>query len=168
MNGVPMRWTMPLAVSAIVLAACSGSSQAAEWKTGKDVLDSLRDAGFACEWTGLGEQVQFRDALSGEESKLPTVRCDGYSIGVVESRRAFITQLGDVSECEPLTERDLASEVSSVPLVLGPNFVILPGGSEGAFPTVAQPEDFTKAFGGQVITLLDLYNLACPDTAVEQ
>jgi len=168
MNGVPMRWTMPLAVSAIVLAACSGGSQTAEWKTGKDVLDSLREAGFACEWSGPGEQVDFRDAVSGQESKLPTVRCDGYSIGVVESRRAFLTQLADEAECEPLTESDLSSEVSSVPLVIGSNFVILPGGSSGEFPTVAQPEDFTKAFGGEVITLLDLYNLACPDTAVEQ
>lgn len=165
MNGENMRWTMPLAVSAILLAACSGSAQTASWKTGKDVLDSLREAGFTCEWSGSGEQVQFRDAVLGQESQLPTVRCDGYSVGLVESRRAFLDQLAEAAECSPLTESDLTSEAATAPIVIGRNFVILSSERDGQFPSVAQPEDFTKAFGGEAITLLDLYNLTCPEFA---
>ena len=141
-----------LVIATFALAGCSSPSPAAQWQTGKDILDSLKEAGFTCEWTGSGEQVMAGNPLTPGGPPLPTVRCDGYGIALIAA----------ASECKPIPAEAADSADLKLPLVLGDNFVIIPGGEDGAFPGAAQPQDFIKAFGGEETTLLGLAELACP------
>jgi Thioredoxin len=145
---------------AITLAGCSASSPSASWVTGKDVLDSLKEQGFECSWSGSGEQVVLANPLTGEESEYPAVRCDGYGIALFESQQAILEQVASSSQCVPLTTADRSDEGATMPLILGDTFLIVP---DGEFPGAAQPLDFIKAFGGEELTLLELYERACPD-----
>lgn len=151
-----------LALSTFVLAACTGSRPTADWSTGKDILDGLKANGFSCEWTGPGEQVVLSNPLTGEEAGDPAVRCDGYGIALTSSKADLLEAVLRESRCEPVTAEDRSREAAQMTVVVGPNFVVVPNGE---FPASAQPEDFTKAFGGEVLTLLDLYEEACQTSA---
>ena len=155
-----------IGIPLILLAtACSSSQSAApEWKTGKDVLDSLKEKGFSCEWTGSGEQVTTENPLTGEKSDYPSVRCDGYGIALFESQDVLFNDIRkQANSCEPLTQEDVDAEGSQTPVVLGSTFIVIP---DGEFPGSAQPADFVKAFGGEEMTFLDLYAKVCPDVEI--
>jgi len=128
--------------------------------TGKDVLDGLKEQGFECSWSGSGEQVVLSNPLTGEESEYPAVRCDGYGIALFESEQAILDEVASSSQCAPLTAEDRSDDGATMPIVLGDTFLIVPNGE---FPGAAQPLDFIKAFGGEELTLLELYERACPD-----
>lgn len=148
------------AAVAVALAGCSAASPSASWVTGKDVLDSLKKQGFECSWTGSGEQVVLSNPLTLEESEYPAVRCDGYGIALFESQQAILDEVASSSQCAPLTAADRSDEGATMPVVLGDTFLVVPNGE---FPGAAQPLDFIKAFGGEELTLLDLYERACPE-----
>lgn len=153
-----IRWQGPLLLSLLSLTACAGSSPTADWSTGKDILDGLKANGFSCDWSGPGEQVVLSNPLTGEEAGDPAVRCDGYGIALIPSQAELLEAVARESRCEPITAEDRSGEAAQMTVVVGPNFVVVPNGE---FPASAQPEDFTKAFGGEVLTLLDLYEEAC-------
>jgi hypothetical protein len=156
--------TVPLLLLA---SACSGGSSgedSASWKTGKDVLDSLKTAGFACTWTGSGEQVSNTNPLTGGDDGQPAVRCDGYGVALIESKDALIAAVKEQPDsCRDLTQEEVDAAGSQSQIVLGDNFVVVPAGQ---FPGEAQPADFVKAFGGEAMTFVDLYKMICPDATV--
>lgn len=154
-----------LLTSTLALTACGGTAPTADWSTGKDVLDALKAEGFTCEWTGSGDQVVLSNPLTGEDSGYPAVRCDGYGIALIESREQLLEAVAQESGCEPITAEDQSSEAAQLTVVLGTNFIVVPNGE---FPAAAQPQDFTKAFGGEIQTLLDLYEEACGSSADAQ
>lgn len=154
-------------IAFLLASGCSSAGSVAntsDWQTGKDVLDALKSAGFSCPWTGTGEQVVNIDPMTGNDAKLPTVRCDGYAVALIESKEALLASMKQGSDsCRDLTQAEASDPQSQMQLVLGDSFLVAPNGS---FPGEAQAQDFVKAFGGEAITLLDIYKMLCPDASV--
>ena len=138
----------------LLLAACAGGAPTADWKTGKDVLDGLKSAGFACDDDpGSSEQVI-------TEGSLTAVDCDTFAVVLIASKDAFIKQLfADPAACEPMTEEEMTQ-----PIVFSDTFVVYGQEQDNAFPAAAQPADFIKAFGGEELNVSDLQKLGCPDS----
>ena len=137
----------------LLLAACAGGAPTADWKTGKDVLDGLKSAGFACDHTGSAEQV----VTSGS---LTAVNCDTFAVVLFASKDAFIKELLAAERaCGPMTEEEMTATV-----VFGDTFLVAGQGTDNAFPGAAQPADFIKAFGGEELNGSDLQKLGCPDS----
>lgn len=146
----------------LFVSACS-SSPSASWETGKDVLDGMSSAGFDCAWPAdaSGDQVTTIDPSAGAAGGT-VVQCEGFSVLLFDSTDAM---LGMASEnCTALTAEERQSPDFTAPIVRGPNFIVTGAGDAAAFPANAQPQDFTKAFGGDVITVIDFYDEACGDT----
>lgn len=143
------------------VAETESSAAVAEWLVPQDVLTALEARGFACEWSGQGDQILDENPTTGDKAEIPIVRCDEYGVALGSGEPGWYA--GILPECQPLTDADRESELSSAQIVLGPNFAIL-GAAEGAsFPQDAQADDFVDAFGGEIITFLDLYERVCGD-----
>jgi hypothetical protein len=146
---------------AVLIAACASGSTTADWQTGKDVLDGVKAAGFACDYAGSREQVTSGTGMLGVESEVATVDCTDFGVVLLTSRAEFIDDVATASRCEA-PESDDMDDVAMT-LVIGENFMVVP---VDEWPGAAQPADFTKAFGGQETTLLELFQEACPDTEI--
>lgn len=156
-----MRARLALVVVPLVVltAACGGGSPTAEWKTGKDVLDGVKAAGFTCDYTGSGEQVETGAGMLGADSEVAAVDCTDFGVVLLTSRAEFLDDIAAASECEA-PEAD-AMDFGMTTVVLGDNFMVI---AADEWPGAAQPADFTRAFGGEETTLIDLLKEACPDT----
>lgn len=157
-----------LASVAIALTGCSSGSEpssgaepaAAAWATGQEAVDAMQAAGFDCSFDAAGGGEQFMTVSSGETGDVTNVSCNGFDVMIYGSVDALYALAGQ--NCLPITEEDRASAQFTAPLVRGETFAVSGSGDNGAFPAEAQPDDFTTAFGGETITVLDLFDLACP------
>ena len=154
------------------LAACSqGSSEVSsgeqeepavstsDWSVPQDVLDGLEAEGFACEWSGEGDQIIDRSPISGRPAEVVVIRCDGYGVALGSGEEGWYSMI--LPECQPLTDTDRNSPLASAPIVLGTNVAFLGGEADATFPDDAPAQDFVTSFGGEILTFLDLYERVC-------
>lgn len=147
----------------LLLAGCS-SAPAADWSTPKEALEALESNGFDCTWSGSGDQVTTEDPAGGDSLGFTAIRCDGYGLALIDDAQSWFELIG--GECSPEAAQEVVGDEGAATVVVGERYVAI-GGEEGmAFPAVAQPQDFIKAFGGEEITLRELFTRACPDTPV--
>lgn len=140
-------------------AAAASTQALTEWEEPEDALAALADAGYVCEWTGFGDQILDESPVTGEPAEVIIVRCDGYGVALGSGEEGWYSQL--LPECQPLTEEDRSSPLAEAPIILGSNFAILGSDEQGGFPERTPIEGFVDAFGGEIITFLDLYDRVC-------
>ena len=156
---------MTAAVGAIaivtVVAGCGGSSATSNWTSGSAVLDDLNEAGIACPWQGSGEQVTPYTAADGDAF---IVRCDDYSIVVVDSVDDEIAAAQESAACQDVSTSVAQSAQAQRLIVVGENYLVQSTGSQ--WPAAPSPQDLAQPFDGEVLAALDLYGQVCPDAMV--
>jgi len=133
-------------VTVTLLAGCGGSTAA--WETPKDVIDSLKEAGFECKNGSEGPDV--RPPKGGDPST--AVVCDGFRVTFWSDADTDAVGENVRMLCANSSQRDW-DDWAGVPIVRADTWLVFP---RGDWPEQAEPEDFQKAFGGTVQTLTQL------------
>jgi len=127
------------------LAACGGGAGTlSDWTTPTDVVDALRSHDFACSESASAEPSigPGYDSDGNQTDATTLITCEGFTVVLIHD--ADRVQESDLKTCEAATA-DVWKTWDERSGVTGPNWAILPTGSDNAFPENAQPADFVKA-----------------------